>query len=445
MKKALIFFLLFLNLQIIRASESLDAIYMQAYELRNTQSSESVLLLKQYLELAKDYTYKGSGYFLLADIQMKNGEDHLAMTNLLNALNAYSLDDNQLKVAEVSKSIGSLFYYVGSYEKSIEYFRHSLKLNATDANQILNWYNLAITYRRLANTDSAIYYLKESTLAAQAAKDWDRVSINYNELGLMSLDVDYTSRALSYFREALLMIDEDRQSALYSWVLHNIGDIMLNEGKLDSAQVFFESSLEIMLANEDGNTSELFNSLAKLSTTAGNNASAINYNRMSIAKATNRTDLKTVQNAYQSLIRFYEPVMIDSAYYFSKRLNEKIIKAQNEQFGYELEAKRYQLELIAMEYTERELSKKQQKKYMRIALIIFIGLLFLTGLFVIWLKSVKSKAENKDGSLLRMIGHDAKFYVEMLLFENQQKQHTIDELKKCIGNKHLQISKRSNH
>jgi tetratricopeptide (TPR) repeat protein len=367
------------------------------------------------------------------------------MTNLLNALNAYSLDDNQLKVAEVSKSIGSLFYYVGSYEKSIEYFRHSLKLNATDANQILNWYNLAITYRRLANTDSAIYYLKESTLAAQAAKDWDRVSINYNELGLMSLDVDYTSRALSYFREALLMIDEDRQSALYSWVLHNIGDIMLNEGKLDSAQVFFESSLEIMLANEDGNTSELFNSLAKLSTTAGNNASAINYNRMSIAKATNRTDLKTVQNAYQSLIRFYEPVMIDSAYYFSKRLNEKIIKAQNEQFGYELEAKRYQLELIAMEYTERELSKKQQKKYMRIALIIFIGLLFLTGLFVLWLKSVKSKAENKDGSLLRMIGHDAKFYVEMLLFENQQKQHTIDELKKCIGNKHLQISKRSNH
>jgi hypothetical protein len=58
MKKALIFFLLFLNLQIIRASESLDAIYMQAYELRNTKSSESVLLLKQYLELAKDYTYK---------------------------------------------------------------------------------------------------------------------------------------------------------------------------------------------------------------------------------------------------------------------------------------------------------------------------------------------------------------------------------------------------
>lgn len=428
---------------IAKATESLDALYKEAYKNRKSNPEYSLKLISQYLQLSEDRTYMGSGYFLQGDIQFSAGDDHLALTSYYNALNAYG-SGNRERQSKVSKSIGELFYYAESYDRAREYFHKSLDLSSTKEQLASNWYNLGITFRREGELDSAIHYLDLSTAMRQELNDWQGVIKNYNELGLIGMDLEDYELARHYFIRSESMIDERKQEEQYSWILHNLGTLYVIAEQFDSAKIRLNESLVFMDKNKSRNLPKVLNQLGEIAELEGDELTAVRYYRRSISVSDNRTDPDAVAHAHQSLSRIYEVRNIDSAYYFSTRLVNISLNQRSLQNDFEREGKKYRLELIDSEFKARELARERERQLLffwmvGLFVILCIGLMVLT-----WYNRVRSRAHDKTG-LLKMVSSEVRFFVELLLYENDEKQKTIDEYKRNSKfHKGMRVTKRPN-
>ena len=175
--------------------------------------------------------------------------------------------------ASAYSNLGLAYESKGDYDKAIEYFQKSLKINlkklGLEHQDVARDYNnLGVAYQSKGDYDEAIEYFYKSLkiyLKKLGSEDPD-VALNYNNLGLTySMKGDY-DKAIEYFQKSLKINlkklgSEDPNVAIN---YNNLGFACDGKGDHDEAIEYYKKSLEINLAklgSEHPNVARDYNNL----------------------------------------------------------------------------------------------------------------------------------------------------------------------------------------
>jgi class 3 adenylate cyclase/tetratricopeptide (TPR) repeat protein len=151
------------------------------------------------------------------------------------------------------KTLGSIAYKTGDYDKSLEYRQKALALwkKLNEKREIADGYtNVGAAYFRKGELDKALQFYKEAlSITEEMGYKWGIAQACRN-IGLTYRVQGERSRALQYFERCLAISEEIGNKSGIAAVYYNMGHIYLS-GELDEALKYYKKSLAI--SEEIGN------------------------------------------------------------------------------------------------------------------------------------------------------------------------------------------------
>ena len=148
----------------------------------------------------------------------------------------------------IHTGIGHEYFYLGNYEKALQYFRISHENNTAyrDSGAIAGTHiNLGISFSRIAETDSAIYHIQEGLAIYSALKDTVKIATTLNNLGsVYHRQLGNTEVALNYFKEALELLSIVSNPYQEGITTMNIGVLLYELEDTELAIEYMQRALE---------------------------------------------------------------------------------------------------------------------------------------------------------------------------------------------------------
>ncbi len=167
--------------------------------------------------------------------------------------------NNVIEEAGALRYIGTGYYIIGSSHEAIKYFKQSIILyeNLDDKQKIsilLSY--IGMSYQAIGEYDTALKYLIESLQISEEMlleetsdekKKIIKITIidTYNSLGNVYKKLKTNKKALEYYKQTYELSSEINDNQGIATALHNMGNINLDFGNLDTAEVLLKRSLEI--------------------------------------------------------------------------------------------------------------------------------------------------------------------------------------------------------
>jgi len=167
--------------------------------------------------------------------------------------------NNTLEEAVALRYIGAAYYIIGSSHEAINYFQKSIDLykNLNDKQKITTLLSyIGMSYQGIGEYDTALKYLIESLqiseeMLLEETSEEKRKIIKitiidiYNSLGNVYKKLDKNAKALEYYHKTYELSTEVNDKQGIATALHNMGNINLDFGNYDTAEVLLKRSLEI--------------------------------------------------------------------------------------------------------------------------------------------------------------------------------------------------------
>ncbi len=223
--------------------------------------------------------------------------------------------------------LGVLFYKKGDYTKALKFQKHSLFLNQS----VHNDYGIAINQTNLGNiyTDINYFKLAESSYL-QAIQAYNKLNNKLQltrcliNISVLKYDQKQLNAAVKQFEEALIFAQELEDQELIASCYNNIGAIYREQNKLDSSLIYLEESLKIRdLMSDDLEIADSYNNLALVYIQLKNYDKALNYITQceSICRQYEYKELEV--ELYDTKALFYESQKnYESALFWTKKYHQ---------------------------------------------------------------------------------------------------------------------------
>jgi signal transduction histidine kinase len=306
----------------------------EAKAMREVDASVAADAAQKALDIAmrleaREYQYE-CGYILgrCLTIQGKLDKANDVLSNTLHIARKYFSFDNK-KLAVTTNSIGILCYSRDNCELAINYFLKALQFNVKEE-QLKIYNNIANAYTSNNDFEKALEYIELALIEAKEAKDdymegalLINTAFPYMELGnmvaaknniLLSLDI-----IDKYIKE------DNRFSYLKIHALLGMGDILINEERLDQA---LEHIRQGMNMSEDKSSHMTYCLGLVLMTTIffkkGEEEKALVYVQKTLTYAEKYQQEREKRDVLNNVIKFYEDKgEFHKAYPFLKQLQEQ--------------------------------------------------------------------------------------------------------------------------
>jgi len=211
---------------------------------------------------------------------------------LQNMLHAHYVFDrvgyrNTYNPSGMLDRLGYVYYHLSNFNEAIKYFKLSLENPMENSRRHIGILNsIGLSYRELAEPDSARNYFNQSRHQAILARDTAWIGINSGEIGRHYLNEKSYDRAKPFMQQYYSCGLAVKNTELIVEALTGLGDISLNSGKVDLALQQLkqaEALLEQEFKSGDMPVQDylrkqyLFNVLARAWEAHGNTARSLDY------------------------------------------------------------------------------------------------------------------------------------------------------------------------
>lgn len=281
----------------------------------------------------------------------------------------------------------------GNINVALEYFEKSLelfeRLNDREHMQgVLN--NMGTAYRRIDGMKDKALAVFHKSLAINKEignRQWE--AYNYNNIGLIHLDLKNYNTAIESIHKASIVNKEIPNLEEYSRNLLNLGLAYLENNQLDSAEVYFDQAHELIQQQ--------------------------NFIKVAYIYYDYQYELYLKKDDYKSALEFYQ-----------KKTNYEI--AQNKRdIDSQIEEQRIKYETATKEYELEQAKNKNKQREFGALMILFISII----IFLIKLYHSKSLWAQKSNLLHKEIQQKVK---ALHLLDNEN-EHIKNNLEKLVREK----------
>jgi serine phosphatase RsbU (regulator of sigma subunit)/Tfp pilus assembly protein PilF len=234
------------------------------YELAQ-KKADSLFILSQsinYTEgIAESYNLKG-----VINRDQSNLKD--ALDNYLDALKLFEQLRMPVKVAGIQNNIGLIYAEIKEYRTALAYYFKAEKINIAKKEKsrlAINYNNIATCYQKLKQFSSAETYLQKSLLLRQEVADTIGMAMAYHNIGINHQLTEDKDSAIIFFNKSLSYLTNMSENIGHAYNYLELGNTLLQQGKLLEAERYLLSSLRISENSElEGVKVEVYKYLSNL-------------------------------------------------------------------------------------------------------------------------------------------------------------------------------------
>ncbi|TFH50284.1 MAG: tetratricopeptide repeat protein [Methanothrix sp.] len=250
----------------------------------------------------------------IASIYKNKGDYDTALNLYTVSLNLAKELNNQHEISMRLHDIGQIYQYRGDYNKALEFFGRSMGIRRSIQDRpgcAWGLYELGVTYRLLGDYCNALENLEESQRFFEELGDKRGLAWASHAKGYLYYRTTNPDRTLEFYEMSLDIYKKASEDGSLNYldkasVLHDIGEVCLNQGNPDQAMSNFEEALRIRRALGDkigiSRTLEYMAKTYRLK--EDNNKSISLYNECLEIKERLR-DMRGMARVYNGLARNY--------------------------------------------------------------------------------------------------------------------------------------------
>jgi len=238
---------------------------------------------------------------------------------------------------DIYNQLGNFYNSTANYNRAIENFLRSAEIYGKQKRPrgLCNVYtNLGNSYYYLSNYDKALDYYKQSlTLNDEAVHDEEVSSNIYNNIGIIySLRKNFLM-GQNFFNKALQLYLKSGDSLSVAHGYNNFGNILLEQGQVDSAFTYF--ILALRLKEKFGEATDMidgYRNIADMYQKKGDIPNALLFGQKALALQDTAFYTANLQETYKLLSEVYEKKnnLPLSLKYYRKSINVRdTIEARN--------------------------------------------------------------------------------------------------------------------
>jgi serine phosphatase RsbU (regulator of sigma subunit) len=257
------------------------------YELADKKTDSLFLMSKQinYTEgVAESYNLKG-----IINRDQSNLKD--ALDNYLSALKLFEELKMPVKVAGIQNNIGLIYAEIKEYRTALAYYFKAEKINLAKKEKsrlAINYNNIATCYQKLNQFSSAQTYLQKSLLLRQEVADTVGMAMAYHNIGINHQLTDDKDSAIIFFNKSLSYLANMSENIGHAYNYLELGNTLLQQGKLKDAEKYLLSSLRITENSElEGLKVEVYKYLSVLYEKQNDFKKAFTYQNLYLASKEN--------------------------------------------------------------------------------------------------------------------------------------------------------------
>lgn len=257
------------------------------YELAEKKSDSLFILSKQinYTEgVAESYNLKG-----VINRDQSNLKD--ALDNYLSALKLFEELKMPVKVAGIQNNIGLIYAEIKEYRTALAYYFKAEKINSSNKEKsrlAINYNNIATCYQKLNQFSSAQTYLQKSLLLRQEVADTIGMAMSYHNIGINHQLTNDKDSAIIFFNKSLSYLSNMSENIGHAYNYLELGNTLLQQGKLKEAENYLLSSLRITQNSElEGLKVEVYKYLSMLYEKQNDFKKAYTYQNLYLASKDN--------------------------------------------------------------------------------------------------------------------------------------------------------------
>ncbi len=219
----------------------------------------AIILHRQAVVLRKagnDIVGTAYSYEKIADLWKETGD-------LDSALHFYQIseklyianNDTTDKLAEITQSVGTLYYDLKNYDKAIQYYTRALKLYEAIDNGVgiaNGLYNLGLCYYNIKSYTAAEEYLQKAKTKYEQMEDKESIMYSLINLSLIQwVGANNFQKAEKLMTKALVLAKQSNSLTNQGYAFNQIGVLKKNQGKFAISKQYFDSSLFAYQESED--------------------------------------------------------------------------------------------------------------------------------------------------------------------------------------------------
>ncbi len=217
-------------------------------------------------------------------------------TELIEHADKAIAQKSKKEVSNLLNNIGILISDMGNYKEALGYYKKSIKIDKEFANSPdealaksgiqgigSTLNNIGNLYMNWSNYDKAIEYYKKSLKIAKKIDDKQRIANSLNNIGIVYHYLGDYKKTIEYYQKALNEQEELNNKKNIAGALNNIGTIYYDMKNYKKAMEYFQKAIKI--AKESGNKQILANVLLNIGIIydeLGNYEKAIKYLQKSL-------------------------------------------------------------------------------------------------------------------------------------------------------------------
>lgn len=341
------------------------------------EKADSLLAASQKLSykegIADAYNYKG----VISRDQSNLKE---ALDNYLIALPLFEELKKDGKVAGIQNNIGLIYAEIKEYKTALAYYFKAVKINLQNRtrtvseddeigkedkvrasiNLAINYNNIATCYQKLNQPASAQTYLNRSLAIRKAENDTVGMAMAYHNIGLNYQLKKIPDSAITYFNLSLSYLKDMSENIGHAYNYLELGNTYLQQRKQKEAEDYLLNSLRIAERSDlEGVKVENYKYLSKLYSLENDFKNAFYYQNLFLSS---KEKIESDESKNEILKKELE-------YDFNKKQELQRLAAKN----------------------QKEIADAEIKSQRRLITYAIVGLVILSGLVLIVLRSNNQK------------------------------------------------------
>jgi len=438
-----------------KKGEALNLFMIGAIKNQYNNFDTAIIFCNKSLKISEEIQFKfliARNLNLLALCYSANGNNALALEYHFRALGIRTEIQDSKGMTASYNNIAIIYANQGNYTNSLDYYLKSLRISEklNDSINIAACYNnIAAIYLHQYKLSEALDYCLKALNVYENMKNIKMISFCYNNIAQIYLDQDKDSLALEYNLKSLNLKRKINDQSGIANSYQNIAEIYQKRQNYTVALEYLFKSLKITeeLNDQDG-IATTCQSISRAFFKQENLTDALRYAKKSfeISKGLNSYDLVNqsadmlyniykIQNNFKDALFYHEEAKAANDSMVSVEKNKKLEKLQ---FGYEIDKKKNEIEILEKDKKIALQNERTQRLYTMFFAVGF-ALLFLL-VFVIFRSRQQAHRAN-----FQLIAQKAEILrknteLQKLNEEITAQRDDINEKKKIIENKNKNIT-----
>jgi tetratricopeptide (TPR) repeat protein len=251
-------------------------------------------------------------------------------------------------------NIGNIYEEQGGYNKAIDYYFKSLKIKEEIGDKegmSVSYNNIGVVYQEQGDYNNAIDYFSKSLKIEEEIGNKKGIARSFNNIGLIYMQQGDYGNAINYYSKSLKIKEKIGEKKEMAVSLNNIGSIYNKQGDYDNAIAYYSKGLKIdeEVGNKKGMAISL-NNIGSIYKEEGNYEQALDYNNRSLIIAQEVGAALATRDAANSLyqthkklgrhqdaLQMYE-LFIETRDSLESEANQKAVIRQEYKYTYEKQA-----------------------------------------------------------------------------------------------------------